>query len=372
MNKKEILEIKKQFTPVNCGITRIATCYVDYEKNILLNKVEAFLSLPEEEQFKYYDILKKSLSGGKGKTLYDIEFVTNDGGTDEENFLNELRKSKLQDEELLEQFYDKIIDTYDYGENYLIVLVHGLYDIPGKASDEMTMHDASEGVYEYIVCCICPVGLSKPGLSINAKESKVENRIRDWIVDMPAHGFLYPAFNDRSMDIHSLLYYTKKMENMQEEFAFKLTGCPESLLSNAEEHAILADIMQTENTVNFDMMKNISCNACAAMNELSDEEMCMSQQQFTTFLKDAGMPEETAEMIAASYKKRLGDSHEISLASMADKSKAIIKTGTSVIKTDSECIHELETRKINGRVYLMIPVHDNLIEVNGVEVLGDK
>lgn len=35
MKKKEILEIRKQLTPENCCITRIATCYVnsDMEKN---------------------------------------------------------------------------------------------------------------------------------------------------------------------------------------------------------------------------------------------------------------------------------------------------------------------------------------------------
>ena len=33
MNKKEVLEIRKQFTPANCAITRIAGCYVDHEKN---------------------------------------------------------------------------------------------------------------------------------------------------------------------------------------------------------------------------------------------------------------------------------------------------------------------------------------------------
>ena len=32
MNKKEVLEIRKQFTPENCAITRIAGCYVDGEK----------------------------------------------------------------------------------------------------------------------------------------------------------------------------------------------------------------------------------------------------------------------------------------------------------------------------------------------------
>ena len=33
MNKKEIAEIKKQFTPQNCALTRLCACYVDGEKN---------------------------------------------------------------------------------------------------------------------------------------------------------------------------------------------------------------------------------------------------------------------------------------------------------------------------------------------------
>lgn len=32
MNKKEVLEIRKQFTPENCAITRIAGCYVNHDK----------------------------------------------------------------------------------------------------------------------------------------------------------------------------------------------------------------------------------------------------------------------------------------------------------------------------------------------------
>ena len=54
MNKKEVLEIRKQFTPANCAITRIAGCYVDHEKNKKMESKSAFLSLPEEEAFKYF------------------------------------------------------------------------------------------------------------------------------------------------------------------------------------------------------------------------------------------------------------------------------------------------------------------------------
>ena len=39
-------------------------------------------------------------------------------------WLLKLRDSKLQDEILLEEFYEKIIKNYAYGENYYIILIH--------------------------------------------------------------------------------------------------------------------------------------------------------------------------------------------------------------------------------------------------------
>lgn len=34
MNKKEVLELRKQFKPEDCSITRICGCYVDGEKKL--------------------------------------------------------------------------------------------------------------------------------------------------------------------------------------------------------------------------------------------------------------------------------------------------------------------------------------------------
>lgn len=44
MNKKEIAEIKKQFTQERCAITRICGCYVDGEK--IKNRAEGSLPFP--------------------------------------------------------------------------------------------------------------------------------------------------------------------------------------------------------------------------------------------------------------------------------------------------------------------------------------
>ena len=170
MNKKEISEIKKQLTPANCNITRICGCYVDAEKNKKTELKEAFLSLSEEEMFKYFEIFKKTLSGTLGKNLMNMEFPLaeeKEGGKHE--FLMKLRASKLKDDALIESFYDKIIENYDYPENYYIILVHAVYDIPGRTSDGIDMDDASEEIYEHLLCSICPVKLSKAGLCYNAE-----------------------------------------------------------------------------------------------------------------------------------------------------------------------------------------------------------
>jgi len=177
MIKKEIAEIKRQFTPANCSISRICGCYVDGEKNKKAEFKEAFLSLPEEDMFKYFELLRKNLSGTLGKNLINLEFplaAEEEGGPHE--FLLKLRNSRLQDDALLDAFYDRIIENYDYVGNYLILLIHDAYDIPGKTSDGIEMEDASDEVYSYILCSICPVDLSKPGLSYNELEGSFQNR----------------------------------------------------------------------------------------------------------------------------------------------------------------------------------------------------
>ena len=73
MNKKEVLEIRKQFTPENCAITRICGCYVDHEKTKRLQTKTAFLSMPEGEEFKYFDLFRKTLSGKIGRNLLNLE-----------------------------------------------------------------------------------------------------------------------------------------------------------------------------------------------------------------------------------------------------------------------------------------------------------
>ena len=247
MTKQEISEIKKLFTPKNCSITRSCGCYVDGEKNKKTELKQAFLALPEEEMFKYFEILRKSLSGTIGKNLLNLEFPLKsetEGGTQE--FLLRLRDSRLKDDALLEQFYDRIIESYEYVGNYLILLINQVYDVPGRTSDGIDMEDASDEVYSYLLCCICHVSLSKPGLGYFEEDNSFHDQKQNHVVDMPDIGFLFPAFNDRSEDGDSVLYYSKKTDDSQEDFINTVLQCELPIPADNQMlvlHAMLEDTL---------------------------------------------------------------------------------------------------------------------------------
>ena len=371
MNKKEILEIRKQFTPANCAITRICGCYVDHEKNKKLESKDAFLSLPEEEAFKYFDIFKKTLSGTVGKNMLNMEFPIDaemPGGTQE--FLLKLRNSKLEDDMLLEEFYDKVIATYEYAENYYIILIHAMYDIPGKTSDDLEMFDASDEVYEYLLMSICPVSLSKAGLCYNAEDNRIEDRIRDWIVDMPDKGFLFPAFNDRSTDLHSMLYYTKKSSDLQPELIDQLLGAKMPMSADDQKESfqmIIEDTLGEDG--DYETVRNIheTLNDLIEEHKEEPEPLALDKTEMKKVFEQSGVDAEKMENFDRNFEENAGEKATLLASNITETKKFNIETPDVVIKVNPDRADLIETRIIDGRQWLVIPVDDH-IEVNGINV----
>lgn len=371
MNKKEVLEIRKQYTHEKCSITRICGCYVDGEKNIKTQLKEAFLSLPEEETFKYFNLFKQTLSGTLGKNLLNLEFpldAENPGGPQE--FLLKLRDSKLQDDALLEEFYQKIIENYYFPENYYIILIHVAYDIPGKSLDGSEMFDASEDVYEYLLCSLCPVKLSKPGLFYNAETNHIENRIRDWVVDPPVKGFLFPAFNDRNTDIHSMLYFSKMAEELQPEFIESMFGCSLPLTADSQKETfnyLISDTLGDD--CDYEVVKNIHEHLTEMVEETKDspDPLVLTKPDVKRLFELSGVPEEKLETFDRTFEAAAGEKASLLATNIAGGKKFNIETPDVVIKVNPERTDLIETRIIDGKECLVITVNDH-IEVNGVNV----
>jgi len=225
MKKTDVLELRRRFKKESCTISRMTGCYVDAYKNKVIKFNENFLNLPEEEFYKYLELAKKTLGGTIGNNILELEFpMEEESAGGKQQFLMGLRASNLENEELLDRLYDMVIENYQHTGNFLILIYHDSYDIMTRTSDNIKL-DESEEVYEYLLVSVCPVELSKAGLGYRQDENRIGARIRDWVVGAPDLGFLFPAFDDHSADIHKVDYFVKDPKDSHAEFVETVLGC---------------------------------------------------------------------------------------------------------------------------------------------------
>lgn len=404
MNKKEVAEIKRRLKKESCTIQHMCGCYVDAEKNKLVTFSQKFLNLEEDEFYKYLEIAGKALSGTLGNNLLELEFPIDEeavGGR--QQILMALRASKLEDDDLLDTYYDLIIDSYDYIGNYLITLYYDVYDVPLKGTDELAM-DESDEVYEYLLCCICPVALSKPGLGYLEGEHRIGARIRDWVVGPTDTAFLFPAFNGRATDIHSTLVYTKNAKEPHAEFWANGLGCGTKRTATQKRDAFENMVVQTlgpddeetKDTV-LDVQQNLNDFILVEKEKVDkDEPILLDGEMITEILTDAGISEPKAEKITASYESffedTLPDAQElldakaiknnevrvekkqlqekvVDLTKKLEDAGVITSDGTDidvVVKVTPEKVEEIHTAFVDGKRCLVIPMkEDEEAKING-------
>lgn len=370
MTKQEIGEIKKLFKMNSCSIDRVTGCYVDGEKNIRATFMQPLLSMPEEEIFKYLEILKKSLSGTLEKNLHTVEFsldAEQDGG--QQNELLKLRDSKLKNPDALLAYYQRIIDSYEYVGNYLILVFHDAYDVPGKTKDGATMTDASDEVYEYILTCICPVELAKPGLYYNENEGKFENLNRPRMVGAPAAAFLFPAFNDRCSDIHSILCYEKKPEEKKDSLMEAVIGKIMPLTAGEQKETFNALIEETlgENC-DMEIVKSIHEKLTEKIENHKEESepLMLGKEDIKSVFADSGVSNDKMRAFDEHYEQTVGNV-ELAAENVVSAKALEVKSPDVVIKVSPDRTDLLDTAVVNGRRCLVIEMGSNVL-VNGVQI----
>ncbi len=316
MNKKEVLELKRRFKKEAATFTRVSGCYVDGNHNKVCKFGNTFLNLEEDEFYKYLEIANKALSGTIGNNLLELKFPIEEeevGGR--QHILMALRASKLEDENLLDTFYDLVIDTYDHAGNYLIVLFHDAYDVMTRTKDNNNL-DESEEVYEYLICAICPVDLSKPGLGFLEEEHRIGPRVRDWVVGAVDTAFLFPAFNDRSTDIHSTLFYAKNTKEPHSEFMANGLGCGIERTATEQKmafHSIVRNVLGAEDEHTDDVLLDLQQNLSDMIDEYAethndDEDVFLLDKEVVTkLLADSDISEEKAAKIEKSVDEAFGE-----------------------------------------------------------------
>ena len=315
MNKKDILEIKRRLSKNGCTFTRVCGCYVDADHNKVTKISETFLNLDDEEFYKYLDIAKKVLSGTIGNNLLELEFpLAEEAAGGRQQFLMGLRESKLKNDDLMDAFYDQVIENYDYVGNYLILVFHDVYDVITKTTDNDNL-DESEEVYEYLLCAICPVNLTKPGLGYLADDNRIGPRVRDWVVGVPDTGFVFPAFTDRSSDIHSTLFYTRDTKTPHAEFMEGGLGCNTRLTATEKKltfQDIVRDVIGEDDDESKALYMDIHENIYDRIDIPVEEDVepipvIMTPSTIEEVLTEIGLDEERTAAIKKNYEKAFSE-----------------------------------------------------------------
>ena len=375
MTRKELNEIKSQYTLEDCGILRLCGCYVDGERNKITQFNENFLNLPEEEKHKYFDIFKKTLSGTPGKNLVDMKFNV-DAYADEgaRTFLMNLRDSGLKDDRLLNEFYDRIINNYSYVGNYLILLINQVYDIPAVTTDNIQMDDASDEVYSYILCSICHVNLSKPGLGYDGEDNNFHDKKQNHMVDVPDVGFLFPAFNKRSADEDMTLFYTKDVSEFEDGLIDCLLDCAVPLPAKQQKETFTSLVNEAlGEEADLEIVKNIHENLEQIIEEKKQESpapVMLDKTEMKDLLEKSGVKEEKLENFEEHFEMAAGEHGKLVASNVSSGKKFEVKTPDVVIKINSDKTDIVSTQVIDGRQCLVIQI-DERLEVNGISVNPD-
>ena len=413
MNKKDILELKRRFKKDACTFTRLCGCYVDADRNKVTTFGETFLNLEDEEFYKYLEIAKKVMSGTIGNNILELEFPTAEeapGGR--QQFLMGLRESALKNDDLMDTFYDLVIENYSYVGNYLILVFHDAYDVMTKTSDNNKL-DESEEVYEYLLCAICPVTLTKPGLGYREDENRIGPRIRDWVVGAPDTGFVFPAFTDRSTDIHSVMFYTRDTKTPHAEFMESGLGCGAKFTATEKKltfQNIVKDVIGEDDEESDAMFLDIQGNLSGlievpAEDEEEKEPSPLTLTDIASVLSDSGLSEEQTAVIEKTYEDTFGEDlpsaeHLVdpklveanakrkeklelveqveSLKHQLEETRSIpvddsdddvpaVKTYDVILRVKPEKVGQIHSDTINGQKCLIIPMDENEhAAVNGV------
>ena len=152
MIEKEVAELRRRFKVAKTNITKIRGCYVNRNGDIISEFRQSLSVIPNEHAEQILGILKKTMSGTMGKNLINIEFETAQviSGA-EHKLLSRLRDTRLEDDDVVHEFYNKAIESLDLESNYIIMLAHDTYDVPYRSKDGSEDADNSSEMFSYII-----------------------------------------------------------------------------------------------------------------------------------------------------------------------------------------------------------------------------
>lgn len=378
MNQRELREIRRRFSLESANISHIYGCYVNAAGEIVADIDMSVGLMDQEEAEMYLKVLKKSISGTLGRNLLDIAFTMNQvENSDEHRLLQALRKSQLKDENMRKLLYDRIIENLEFGdESYVILLGADSYDVPYKGNDEIFDEGSSE-VFDYVVCGICPVKDAKAALRYRSEEKAFRNASTGHVIGNPEIGFMFPAFDNRSANIHNAIYYSRNTSEIHEEFIKAIFNTDSEVMSPAAQKNAFSGALtealgehlslEVVQAVHGEIRERLEMHKEAKEVELPE----IYVEDVSDILRKNGIPDENINSFSNTCEEEFGNSGVLNPANLMETKKFEMVTPEVKVAVDPEYAASIRTKVIDGVEYLLIPVSEGLT-VNGIDIsLGE-
>ena len=372
MNKKEIAEIKKNFTDTSGFFTlnHIISAYVDPQKNVLCKENKLYSLIPEDEGAVMLESLKKVLGGSAGKNLVEYSFPNTEYDEDgAQNILYAAMKGKLQDETANSRLLARIINNMEYEMAYTIIVGYCSYSIMTKDKNDDT-YDNSTEEYNFIVAAICPVSTGDDGLMFDREKNIIVKKSNtDLIISRnPTDGFLFPVFSDRSPDINNVMYYTRTPKKPNISVVNDVLGCEFTMSFQNEKETfqqVLTDVVADELSYTLITQVNEAIRDIVVQSKNETELPMIDDNKLHNILFDAGVSREKLDALPAVFKEKVGNADGLTAENLIER-KTVLSTPEITINISRDATDKVRTSVINGRRCLIIDLDDPSISINGL------
>ena len=369
MNKKEVSEIKKNLSDDSgfFTINSVLTAFIDTDKKVRVCKVRPYTEILSDELDVIRDTLKKVLSTSVGKSFIEYQIPNEQYDQDGiQPLLYNLVKEKFQDDELLENFVNRVAQNIDYTPSFAIISAHCTYTVRVKKKNNDFNEDNTLD-YNFMLTAFCQAELSDMGLVFSQDElSKKDNT--EFVVSKSANdGFLYPTFSDRSPDVNAIMYYTKTYKKPNLSIIEDILGC-EFIMSAQSEKAEFQNILKT--VVGDDLNYNVITSVNDKIKEIIDfnkndtETTTIDKSRLKNILHEVGVDNEKLLALDTVYETSM-DKNSFTASNIVD-TKTVISTPEITVNISQEGVQKIHTSNINGRRCIVIDVDDPSVEINGL------
>ncbi len=382
MNQRDLAEIRRRLNPDKRNPSLICGCYVDYIGNPITSFSVPVATLYENENEKYMSIFKKVLSGQLGQALNPIALPTESIG-----LLMKARDTGMKDETVMQELFTRMIagiraehpdmqsvEDAQNAENWLILMLHDDLDVRKRDVNDEIDYENSDRSFSYCLCAVCPVKRDKPALRYVPSDGLFHERAPEWLAGIPVMGFQFPLNEGGSADVNTMLFYSRDCKDAHEAF-LKAAFNADAVMPAAEQtenfQSLLAQTLGTECSLDVVQEMHEVVSTLIEEQEKDAEPLLLSKQDVAKVLADGGVSPERVEAFQDGFDKTFGTGAALPAVNVIAPKQFKVDLPSVSIKVDPKQADILETRVIDGRSYLLIPIEGD-IAVNGQPVFPKK